>query len=87
MILRQAVSFAIIGQLPPKNYNRQIMLFFDNTPQALKFDNIKAQLQQHLQPKRFVYWVACGVNVTLADDAVGAARTLEYLAADDGPKE
>jgi hypothetical protein len=48
------------------------MFVFDNT-------------YSHLQQKRCVYWVACGENVSLADDAVGAARSLEVHAAEEGP--
>lgn len=64
----------IQGHLPAVTYSRTITLVFDN-------------VHSHLQTKKVVYWVACGENVTLADDAVGAARSLEVSAAEEGPQE
>jgi hypothetical protein len=63
-----------VGQLSASNYPRTIVLHFDNT-------------QSHIHAKRIVFWVACGENVSLADDAVGAARSLEVAAAEEGPAE
>ena len=64
----------IQGHLPAVGYARNITLVFDN-------------IHSHLQTKKVVYWVACGENVSLADDAVGAARSLEVSAAEEGPQE
>jgi hypothetical protein len=47
----------------------------------LVFDNSHS----HIQAKKCVYWIACGENVTLADESVGAARSLEVAAAEEGP--
>lgn len=64
----------IQGHLPAVTYARNITLVFDN-------------MHSHLQTKKIVYWVACGANVSLADDAVGAARSLEVSAAEEGPQD
>lgn len=64
----------IQGQLSASSYNRNIILVLDNS-------------HSHLQAKRVVYWLAIGENVSLADDAVGAARSLEVAAAEEGPSD
>lgn len=64
----------IQGQLSACPQPRNIMLVFDNS-------------HSHIPSKRLVYWVACGENVSLADDALGAARSKEVAAAEEGPIE
>jgi hypothetical protein len=64
----------IQGQLHASDKERTIMLVFDNS-------------FSQFQAKRVVFWVACGEKVSLADDALGAARTMEVQAAEEGPAE
>jgi len=61
------------GQLAPGNYSRSFTIVFDNSTS--------------LQPKRVALWVAIGENVSLADDSVGAARSKEVKAAEEGPRD
>ena len=65
---------AIQGQLAAAPIARTIMLVFDNS-------------YSQFQAKRIAFWVACGEKASLADDAVGAARSMEVQAAEDGPSE
>lgn len=60
--------------MPATSGDRIICLIFDNS-------------YSHLAAKRVAYWIACGENVSLADDAIGAARSVEIAAADEGPTE
>lgn len=64
----------IQGRIPSSDRTRNINLFFDNS-------------HSPLQRKTAVFWVAIGENVSLADDQVGAARSKEVAAAEEGPKE
>jgi len=64
----------IQGQLPATSNDRVISLVFDNS-------------YSNLAVKRVAYWIACGENVSLADDAIGAARSIEVAAAEEGPPE
>ena len=64
----------IEGQLAPTNRARTIILVFDNS-------------YSKIQRKQIVYWVSIGENVSLQDDAVGAARSKEVMAAEEGPME
>ena len=64
----------IEGQLAPTTRARTIILVFDNS-------------YSKIQRKQIVYWVSIGENVSLQDDAVGAARSKEVMAADEGPME
>lgn len=64
----------IQGKLAACNHARNIVLVFDNS-------------YSHLQAKKIVYWVAIGENVSLEDDTVGAARSKEFMAAEEGPME
>ena len=65
----------IQGQLPASNQPRNIILVFDNTHSG------------NLKRKQVAYWIAIGANVSLDDDTLGAARTKEVTAADEGPLE
>lgn len=49
---------------------------------TITFDNTNS-----LQSKTIAYWIAIGENVTLQDDAKGAARSKEFAAAEEGPME
>ena len=64
----------IQGQLPAVAYARNITLVFDNS-------------YSKIQRKSIAYWVSIGENVSLQDDALGAARSKEVMAAEDGPME
>ena len=64
----------IQGQLSATSSDRIICLIFDNS-------------YSHLAAKRVAYWIACGEKVSLADDAIGAARSIEVSAADEGPPD
>ena len=64
----------IQGRLPPQQYNREIVLIFDNS-------------YSKIQRKQVAYWVSIGVNVSLEDDTLGAARSKEVMAAEEGPME
>jgi hypothetical protein len=68
----------IQGKLPPSKHARSIVLVFANKPSAES---------PNLNPKQIAYWVAIGANVSLDDDALGAARTKEVQAAEEGPME
>lgn len=68
----------IQGKLPPSKHARSIVLVFTNKPSAES---------PNLNPKQVAYWVAVGANVSLDDDALGAARTKEVQAAEEGPME
>ena len=70
---RYTSNTLIQGQIAASSQARNISLIFDNT--------------HSFEIRRVVYWVACGENVTLADDAVGAARSKEVKAAEEGPSE
>ena len=61
----------IEGQLAPTNRARTIILVFDNS-------------YSKIQRKQIVYWVSIGENVSLQDDAVGAAQIGHRGAAADG---
>ena len=63
----------IQGKIPPSERQRNINLFFDNS-------------HSPLQRKTVVFWVAIGEKVSLADDQIGAARSKEVTAAEEGPK-
>lgn len=69
---RYTPDMPIQGQVTPSDRIRTIVLHFDNSNSAL-------------QGKTVVYWVAIGENVSLSDDAVGAARSKEMTAAEEGP--
>eukprot|EP01034_Spumella_vulgaris_P030308 gene30308-37501_t len=64
----------IQGQIPASDRARNINLFFDNS-------------HAPLQRKIVVFWVAIGEKVSLADDQIGAARSKEVTAANEGPVE
>ncbi len=64
----------IQGKIPPSERVRNINLFFDNSHSPLK-------------GKTVVFWVAIGEKVSLADDQIGAARSKEVTAAEEGPPE
>ena len=68
----------IQGKLPASKHERKIMLIFENKPSASS---------PNLNPKQVAYWVAIGAKVSLDDDALGAARTKEVQAAEEGPSE
>lgn len=61
------------GKIPPSERQRNINLFFDNS-------------HSPLQRKTVVFWIAIGDKVSLADDQIGAARSKEVTAAEEGPK-
>jgi hypothetical protein len=65
----------IQGQLSPVKYSRNIILVFENKPTS------------DLLMKTVAYWVSVGPNVSLEDDALGAARTKEVMAAEEGPPD
>jgi hypothetical protein len=73
-VMKYRSESLIQGQLPPSNTARNIKVIFDNT-------------HSHIQSKRIAYWVACGENVSLADDTIGAARSKEVMAAEEGPTD
>ena len=64
----------IQGKIAPIDRSRNINLLFDNS-------------HAHLQRKTVVFWVAIGEKVSLADDQIGAARSKEVTAAEEGPPE
>ena len=64
----------IQGQLPATSNDRVISLVFDNS-------------YSNLAVKSVAYWVQVGENASLADDAIGAARSIEVAAADEGPQD
>ncbi len=64
----------IQGKIPSSERNRNINLFFDNS-------------HSPLIRKTVVFWVAIGEKVSLADDQIGAARSKEVTAAEEGPAE
>ena len=68
----------IQGKLAPSKHARSIVLVFENKPSSSS---------PNLNPKQVAYWVAIGANVSLDDDALGAARTKEVTAAEEGPQE
>lgn len=49
---------------------------------SLVFEPVGAALNS----RHVGYWVSIGPNVSLADDGVGASRTKEVIAAEEGPK-
>jgi hypothetical protein len=71
-VQRYTADMPIQGRVFPCDRARTINLHFDNTHSALV-------------GKCVVYWVAIGEHVSLADDIVGAARSKERNAADEGP--
>lgn len=64
----------IQGSLPPVDKQRTIALVFDNS-------------HSHIQGKRVGFWTTIGLNVSLSDDSIGAARSKEVSAAEQGPFE
>jgi hypothetical protein len=49
----------------------------------LVFDNSYSKIQR----KQVAYWVSIGENVSLEDDTLGAARSKEVMAAEEGPTD
>lgn len=64
----------IQGQLAPQQHNRIVILVFDNS-------------YSKIQRKQVAYWVSIGENVSLEDDTLGAARSKEVMAAEEGPTD
>ena len=64
----------IQGQLAAVGYTRNIILVFDNS-------------YSKIQRKQIAYWVSIGEKVSLEDDALGAARSKEVMAAEEGSSE
>lgn len=64
----------IQGQLTAAGHTRTIILVFDNS-------------YSKIQRKQIAYWVSVGEKVSLEDDALGAARSKEVMAAEEGPSE
>jgi hypothetical protein len=64
----------IQGQLAPQQHNRVVILVFDNS-------------YSKIQRKQVAYWVSIGENVSLEDDTLGAARSKEVMAAEEGPTD
>lgn len=63
----------IKGTLSAVDRPRQINLIFDNTHSNM------------MQSQMVALWVAIGPTASLSDDVMGAARTMEMAAADEGP--
>lgn len=64
----------IQGQLSSQQNNRIVILVFDNS-------------YSKIQRKQVAYWVSIGENVSLEDDTLGAARSKEVMAAEEGPTD
>eukprot|EP01039_Chlorochromonas_danica_P002937 gene2937-3204_t len=71
---RYSADALIKGELTAADRPRTINLVFDNS-------------HSPLQSKTIAYWVLIGENVSLANDQVGAARTREMIAAEEGPPD
>lgn len=70
---RYKADAQIQGQLDRSNKSRSIQLIFDNS--------------HSLHGKSIAYWVSIGENVSLTDETIGAKRSKEVYAAENGPSE